>query len=104
MFGDTKPNKSVEVNERGGVCQSFHTVSFLSGAAGWRCPPVPHLLRSQDNSRHPPSWLVIVLGQSTIANWSILFPVHFVAMPFDRSITKIAKNANKTLDGSGFSH
>jgi hypothetical protein len=40
-----KANKSVEDNGRGGLYRSFHAVSFLSGGATWRCPPVPPLLR-----------------------------------------------------------
>ena len=44
--GTKMPNKAVEVNGRGGVCRSFHVVSFISGVASWRCPPVPHLLLS----------------------------------------------------------
>ncbi len=46
--GSKRHNKSVEVNGRGGLCRSFHVVSFISGEAKWRCPPVPHLLRSQN--------------------------------------------------------
>jgi hypothetical protein len=44
-------NKSVEVNGRGGVCRSFHLVRELREVAERRCPPVPHLLRSQEIRR-----------------------------------------------------
>lgn len=43
---DKIPNKSVESNGRGGVCQSFHLVIELREVAERRRPPVPHLLRS----------------------------------------------------------
>jgi hypothetical protein len=33
-----RTHKSVEVNGRGGVCRSFHVISFLSGVAEHRCP------------------------------------------------------------------
>lgn len=48
-----KQNKSVEVNGRGGLCRSFHVVREFDFGSEWRCPPVPHLLRS---------WLVMFLG------------------------------------------
>ena len=40
-----RQNKSVESNVRVDLSLSFHVVREFDLAAGWRCPPVPHLLR-----------------------------------------------------------
>ena len=41
-----RTNKSVESNGRVVLSWSFHVVREFDLAATWRCPPVPHLLRS----------------------------------------------------------
>ena len=41
-----RTNKSVESNGRVVLSWSFHVVREFDLAAGWRFPPVPHLLRS----------------------------------------------------------
>ena len=46
------PNKSVESNGRVDLRRCFHVVRDFDLAAKWRCPPVPHLLRSR-NMRFP---------------------------------------------------
>ena len=59
LAGNKMENKSVESNGRGGVCRSFHVVSFLSGEAERRFPPVPHLFHSPNpKPRRPRSTFV----------------------------------------------